>query len=82
MTAITQTQITGLEVYWHKIKKSGDFVLRSDFREALGNPSKGSFHSYLKNPGKMKASQAIRVAQLLTKVLKESITPEDLIKTH
>lgn len=80
MTAITHTQVTGLEVYWQKVKLSKDRSLRARFLEALNNPAKNTLYGYLKTPGKMKASQVIKVAQLLTEVFQKSITPEDLLK--
>lgn len=80
MTTITHTQVTGLEVYWQKVKLSKDRSLRARFLEALGNPAKNTLYGYLKTPGKMKASHVIKVAQLLTEVFQKSITPEDLVK--
>ncbi len=82
MTTITNpTQVTGLEVYWQKVKLCKDQSLRTRFLEALDNPAKNTLYANLKNPGRMKASQAIKVAQLLTEVFQKSITPEDLLKS-
>ena len=80
MTAKTAPQIAGIYLYWTRIRQTKDFVLRAQFREALGNPAQETFYKYLKNPGKIPVSRAIELAQWLSKHFKTTIQPSDLIK--
>lgn len=82
MTATVTNQISGLELYWQKVKRMGDHVMMARFRECLGKPSKGSFYRLMKNPGKMKTSHAIELAKFLTGAINEVIQPEDFLKSY
>ncbi len=78
----TVTQISGLELYWRKVKKMDDFMALSSFRECLGNPARGTFYQLLKYPGKMKTSHAIALARYLSGITGEKIQPEDFLKHY
>jgi hypothetical protein len=74
--------VSGLELYWLRIKRKNDFVLKAQFREILGNPSKNTMAAYLKRPGSVKVSIMITMANWLTSVLDQTVVPQDLVKFH
>lgn len=61
------TGLSRLAVEWQWIKSRNDFVLRSHFREAMGNPAQETFRRWLANPGKIESSILVQVCEFLKK---------------
>lgn len=75
-------KISGLQVYWTKLKHSKDYVAMAKFREAMGKPAKQTFYKWLHKPGDIPTSRAIEVARFLSKYFGEPIEALDLVKQY
>lgn len=75
-------RVSGLKIYWNRVKRKNDHVLRAQFREILGRPSKNTMTGYLDHPGQIRFSVMVAMAKWLSEVFSEKIDPMDLAKMH